>query len=1047
MYRLAACLFSLVLCQLTFAQNTATIYGSVNDSSGASVPAAAITATHLDTGAIRQSTTDSAGAYVFVQLPVGRFSIRVTAPGFKEFTATDILIQVSENRRVDVNLQLGDVSEKILVEAQAAQVETRSGTIGEVIDSKRIAELPLNGRNPVQLQLLIPGVGRRGGRDQQQNETVSVNGSAFRGNNYALDGGDNQDPFFNTPAPFPNPDALQEFSIETNGYGADKGRNAGAFISAVTKSGTNQFHGTAFEYLRNDKLNSRDFFARSVPPFKRNQYGGTFGGPIRKDQTFFFGSYQGTKERSAPGVTTSIVPTAEQRRGDFSSRAAALRDPNGGTFPGNIIPPSRMYGPTQTFLDTFIPLPNSAGGLLSFASAQRIDDTQVIGKVDHQLTTGHRISSRLLYNYNDTAQAVGSIPNLLASIVYRNWNGTISDTWIASPSIVNNFTFTAQNIRREQAAITPGNKGWKDFGTGIVRAHLEDTVVATDTNVIGYFQAFTRHPLFQERHFFHAREDVSISRRNHLIRFGGEWRYDKVDRVERFQGDPNIIFRGQITGDALADLMIGRPDSLAQSSGGESYPTGSEWSAFIQDDWKATRRLTLNLGLRWDPWTPQPDKRGAGAMFRPGQQSTFFPLAPAGLVWWGKDAGVLEKYGFGNHWKNFAPRFGCALDPTGSGKSSIRGGYGFFYAARALQNLGGGGPGFVLGLNINPIPGGLADPYRTIGGNPYPFTAPETDADRARFSFVRPVGVGGWDPDFRNGVVQQWNVSMQRQFFDSWVLQAAYVANKGNHLETTRQMNPGVFGRTGSLQQRRIYPEFSAIGQSSSEGNATYHSMQLSANRRFSRGLTLMASYTWAKGIDNLVNPQDGVNFSREKARSDLNIAHRVVGSFIWEMPRFRNLPRAARFAIDGWSINGIVSLESGLPFNVVSGRDNTGTGINADRPNLIGDPRLSTDRTRGELITRYFNPTAFQQNAAGTVGKAGRNLLEGPGEALVDIGLVKTFFLTERYQVQFRAEAFNAFNRVNLDNPNGNLAAAAVGRITGAGPPRVFQMALRFQF
>ncbi|MBM3734273.1 MAG: carboxypeptidase regulatory-like domain-containing protein [Acidobacteria bacterium] len=1031
-----------------FAQGTATLFGTASDSAGAVMPGVAITATHVQTGVTRQATTDSTGGYTLVQLPVGVFTLRAQAQGFKEYVQNEILLQVNENRRADFSMQLGQVTEQVEVSAQAAQVETRNGTIAEVIDSRRITDLPLNGRNPVSLQLLVAGAGRRGGRDQQQNETISVNGSGFRNNNYALDGGDNHDPFFNTPAPFPNPDALQEFSIETNGYGAEKGRNSGVFVSAVTKSGTNQIHATLFEYLRNDKLNSRDFFATRVPPFKRNQFGGTVGGPVRRDRTFFFGSYQATRERSAPGVTTSTVPTADMRRGDFSGVPRVVRDPNNNQpFAGNIIPASRIYQPSIKFMETFVPLPNLPGGLLSFASDQGIDDDQAVAKIDHQWSEKHRMFWRLLYNFNDTRQAVGTIPKLLASIVYRNWNGTYGDTWLISPTMVNSLTFTAQNIRRQQAAITPGNMGWRDFGSGIVRAHREDTVAATDTTVTGYFQAFTRHPLFQERHFFHIKNDLIVTRQAHLIKAGGEWRYDKVDRVERFQGDPAITFRGQITGDAAADLIIGRPDSVVQSSGAESFPIGQEMSLYIQDDWKVRRRLTLNLGLRWDPFLPPSDKRGTGAMFRAGQQSRFFPRAPLGMVYWAKDPSVPEPYGFGNLLANFAPRFGFAYDPFGDGKSSVRGGYGIFYGARALQQIGGGGPGYVLGINLNPVPGGMANPYQSIGGNPYPFDPPGTDSARASFEFVRPVSVGGWAEGFRNAVVQQWNFSVQRQLWSSWVVTAAYVASKGNHLETSPQINPGVFGRPGNLQQRRRFPDFSGIAPNASDGNMTYHSMQLTANKRLTRGLTVLASYTWARNIDNLGNPQDGEDFNREKAVSSNNIDHRFVGSFIWELPRLRNASKAARFLIDGWELNGIASVESGLYFTVVSGRDNTGTGVNQDRPDLVGNPFLPTSRPRGEQIARYYDPAAFRQNAAGTLGNAGRNLIPGPGEAVLDLGLVKTFYVTERHRVTFRTEAFNAFNRVNLDNPNGNLLAPNVGRITGSGPPRVFQLALRYQF
>jgi hypothetical protein len=416
------------------------------------------------------------------------------------------------------------------------------------------------------------------------------------------------------------------------------------------------------------------------------------------------------------------------------------------------------------------------------------------------------------------------------------------------------------------------------------------------------------------------------------------------------------------------------------------------------------------------------------------------------LVYWGKDPSVPGKYGFGNIYTNWSPRIGFALDPTGSGKSSVRGAYGIFYGSRSLQMLGGGGAGFVLTTNMNPVPGGLANPYQSIGGNPYPFDPPSTEQQRRSLSFVRPVAVGGWDPGFRNAVVQQWNFSLQRQMWQSWIFTAAYVASKGNHLETTRQDNPGVFGRPGNLQQRRIYPDFAAIGISSAEGNYTFNSLQLTANKRMSKGLTLMASYTWGRNIDNVADPQNGRDFRREKAVSLNNIDHRFVGSFIWELPRYRG-PAAVRQFLDGWEMNGIISLESGLFFNVVSGRDNSGTGINQDRPDLTGDPRLDSNRPRGSLIERYFNPAAFAQNAAGTFGNAGRNLLSGPGEALVDFGLVKTFRLTERHRIRFRAEVFNAFNRVNLDNPVGNLLAPNVGRITGAGSPRVFQLALRYEF
>jgi hypothetical protein len=1044
----------LLMASTTFAQNSATIFGTVSDSAGAVVPGVVVTVTHLETDTSRKTTTDAAGNYVFVQLPVGHFKLTGQSQGFKEYVQSDILLQVGEDRRADFPMEVGSVTERIEVAATAAQVETRRGTVSEVIDSRRISDLPLNGRNPVQLQYLAPGIGRRGGIDQQQNETVSVNGSGWRFNNYALDGSDNQDPFFDTAAPFPNPDALQEFSIETSSYAADKGRNSGAFVSAVTKSGTNQIRGTVFEYLRNDKLNARDFFALSVPPFRRNQFGGTVGGPVQRDKTFYFGSFQETKERSAPGVVTAIVPSDAQRHGDFSSLGKALKDPLGGNFPNAVIPASRLYQPSQKFLDAYIPEPNGAGGLLSFASGQSIDDYQAIVKVDHLWTASHHSSWRLLYNWNNNDQVAGTIPNLLASINYRNWNGNYSDTWVINPRTVNSITFAAQDIRRIQSAITPGGKTWTDFGAGVVHAPKEATAPAVSTNVVGYFNAFTRYPLFQERHFFDLKDDLSLTRGEHLIRLGAEWRYNVVDRVERFQGDAALTFRGALTGDSAADLLLGLPDQIQQSSGSELYPSGSEFNMYVQDDWKVSRRLTLNLGLRWDPYIPPGDKRGTGAMFLPGQQSTFFPLAPLGLVYWGKDAAVPDKYGYGDKFRNLAPRFGFAYDPIGDGKSSVRGSYGIFYTVRALQNMGGGGPGYVLALNITPVPGGLLDPYSSIGGNPYPFTAPQSAADRAKFTFVQPVSTGSFDPTFRNGIVQQWTFSVQRQLWRSLVVTAAYVGSKGNHLESTKDENPGVFGPVGTLQQRRLYPAFSSIAETSSEGNMTYHSMQLNANRRLAGGITVLASYTWSKNIDNGsgngvsdTGPRDGVNFSAEKGLSPNNMPQRFVGSFIWELPKYKGRSAFARIALNGWEVNGIITLESGLFFNLLSGRDNSGNGILLDRPDLIGNPYLPSDRPKSQLIAEWFNPAAFRQNASGTYGNFGRNVLEGPSNRNLDLGAVKTFLITERHRVMFRAEAFNALNHVNLGLPNATLLSATVGRITSDNPPRVFQMALRYQF
>ncbi len=1033
-----------------WAQGTVTIFGAITDSSGALIPGAGVTVTNSQTGLSRKMVSDTAGTYIVSQLPVGIYSVRIEAQGFKTAIRRDIPVQVNENRRVDVSMEVGSVTESLTVTGEIAQVETREGTLKEVVDSQRMVELPLNGRNPLQLQYLVAGVGARaaGGGGQAQNQVAPVNGARNNANNYTLDGGDNHDPFFNTAAIFPSPDALHEFSIQTNAYGADRGRNAGANMIALTKSGTNQFHGTLFEFLRNEKLNARNFFAITVPPFRRNQYGGTLGGPLRKDRTFFFVSFQGTRERSAPGSVTATVLTPAQRTGDFSGLSRALTDPAGGVFPGNRIPASRLYSPAVKFLDAFVPTPNLGPSLVTFASQQTVDDDQFVAKVDHSLSSSNQLSIRLLHNSNDSRQVTGNLPGFLASIQYVNWNLVASDTHIFSPEMINSFTFSLHDIDRRQLPIVPGNRTWTDFGAGLVRPFTEDYPAAHDTGLDGYFQAFSRFPLNQFRTAWQFADSVSISKARHLVKIGGDIRRAAVYRAEAFRSDPYLRFRSTFTGDAAADFLLGRAAQILQNSPDLIRPRGGEWDLFVQDDWRVSSRLTLNIGLRWEPYLPDYELEDRVAQFRLGQQSTQFPLAPRGLVYAG-DAGV-SRSGFSRRWWDLGPRFGFAYDPFGTGKTSLRGGYGVFHATRRLQSASNTGPAYVRRLNIDNPPGGLLNPYLETG-NPWPFQPPLSRDQRATFKFGRPVTMETDDPDLRGSIAQQWNLNVQRQIGGTFVVTAAYVGGKGNHLFLLNQINPGIYGAPGrNLDERRpLYPDFGAIATDFSSGNSTYHALQLTLNKRMSRGFTILANYTWAKSIDNASadddTPANPFDLSKEKGLSDFDIPHRFVASYIWELPK----PAGGIVGqlLGGWETNGILTLESGTPFDLTSGRDNSASGVNQDRPDLAGDPRLPSGRSKDALIREYFNKTAFVQNRVGTFGNVGRNILRGPGLATLDFGLVKSFRITESNRLQFRAEAFNLFNRVNFGNPNAGLAARTFASITSAGSPRVFQLALKYVF
>jgi len=1037
------------------AQGTATIFGTVTDPSGGAIPSATVTVTNKETGAARKTTTGPAGDFVLSQLPIGTYAVKAEAAGFKTFVQDNIPLQVDENRQVNITMAVGAVTDSITVQAEAVQVETRSGSLKEVIDSARIAELPLNGRNPLQLQYLVAGSGGVVSAGQEQNDSVSINGSRPNTNNYTLDGADNHDPYFNTPSVFPNPDALEEFSLQTSVYSADRGRNAGAIMNAVTRSGTNTLHGTLFEFVRNEKFNARNFFANSVPPFKRNQFGGTLGGPIRRDKTFYFGSVQRTTERSTPGVLNPTVLTAEQRKGDWSNAGLRnpLKDPLGGTFPNNIIPASRLSQPAQKFLDAFVPLPNRPPNQYSYASQQKINDTQIVVKLDHMLRQSSRLSGRMLYNTNDNYQVANNstLPGFLALIQYRNWSGAGTHTWVLSPRLVNNFTFSYNQIDRDQVPIVPGNKGWHDFGAGFVRAWPDDPLIGFDTNVAGYFQPQSRYPLHHYRKNFQFSESLSWTLGAHFLRVGGDIRRNVLNLQENFQTDPALVFQATFTGNSAADLLLGLPTRFTQIAPDSNRPRVTEIAAFVQDDWKVSRRLTLNLGLRWDPFFPFSDPDNRFAQVRFGQQSTVFPSAPLGYVFPG-DRGVPAAT-YNNQINDWGPRFGFAFDPTGRGKFSIRGGYGIFYSQirqQANNQISNNQP-FSIKLDVQNPSGGLEKPYADTG-NPFPFYAPRTPEQIRAYKFLLPLNVTQWNPDMRNAIAQQWNLTLQREL-KGWVASAAYVGSKGNHLFVQNELNPAVYGAPGrTVDARRVYyPTFSSITDYSATGNSTYHSLQLTANRRMSRGLTVLANYTWSKFLDTGSGdgavPQNPYDRNAEKAPSNQDIPHRLVTSFIYELPSLKGSSPIVRQIAGGWELNGIATANSATPFTVTSGRDNSGTAVNNDRPNVVGDWHLPSGRSKAEKIQQYFNIAAFAQNPPGTFGNAGRNILRGPFRYNFDIGAIKNFAVREGHRIQFRSEFFNILNHANLSNPNGNAANVNFGRILGAGNPRVIQLALKYQF
>ena len=1014
----------------------------------------------------RRSPLTNAASSVSRNWPIGGYDLEVRAAGLRTAIRKNIELLTAQEVDLTVKMELGPVTESVSVTSEATLLQTSSSSVQASMDVRQMEELPLNGRNPLQLIVLTPGASLSAvdtTDGQQDNTGVTVNGTRPSDNNYNMDGGAYTNTWFGSAPVLPNPDTLQDFTVQASNFSA-RNSGGGALVEMSTRSGTNRFRGTLFEFLRNEKLNARGIFGAERAPFQRNQFGGTFGGPLRKDRTFFFLSYQGTRERSSPSLKRAQPPTAGMRAGDLSSIVAPMYDPlNGQLFPNKQIPKSRLDPIVQTILQKAYPLPTGPGRTLVVEPDADKNDDQTLIKIDHVLSTNNQITGRYFFDRYPFQRDTGSFPGLYGGNLFRNQSLTVRDTHTAGPNLVLIFSGTWSRFNRLQSPVTPVTL--TSLGVKIPRAREMDYVEGIRFNISGFGNLFSGGALQQIPETQQYKASAAINHGEHGLHFGIDYSRVRNYHFDMSQAEGQFTFNGRRTsiasvrnsGSAIADALLGLPSQYLQNSGRTNNLLETRAHFYIQDDWRVARKLTLNLGLRWEPWLPLEDNDGAEknrlAGFMAGVQSVVAPNAPRGLVFPG-DPGIPATI-YRRDWNNLAPRVGFAWNIFDAGRTVLRGGYGIFYKTIQAQVLAKATEIQPFALQVNrqdDIPS-VADPYAGYpGGSPFPFRSPSSLKD---VKFSLPVAGQAVDPMARTGYLQSWNLTLEQKVPGDFVVSTAYVGNKGTKIWGSILANPAVYGpgaTAGNIESRRLYPGLGQFVTRSPFVFTNYHALQISVVRRARSGLTLLANYAWSKSIDTASEAnnnggvaQDPWHPNLDRAVSNFDVKHLANFAVVYDLPALKFGPRPFRSFVNGWQTNGILTLRSGLPLTVETGRDNSLTGANNDRADVVGDPARPAG---ADAMEAWFNPAAFVPNAMGAFGNSGRNILRGPGLLSLDLSLFKNFRLSERMRIQARGEAFNAMNRRNLGNPVVALTNANVGQINNmTGNPRVIQIGLKLMF
>ena len=1050
---------------------TGTILGGVKDAQGGVVPGATVTATNLGTQYSRSAVTDGAGEYALRLLPVGNYKVEVTIPGFKNFSQTGIVLEVGRNARVDATIELGTVSETVSVVGDSPLVDTASSSLARTVGQNEVLNLPLVNRDLYSLLNLTGGVSDNTNSNSlggpEQLTTINGSGKAQMGTvNFQLDGGNNTAGLRGTGNPAPNPEAVQEFRVLTNGYAAEYGRYSAGVVDVVTKSGTNVFHGAGFEFFRNEKLNAPRWVPPGTPsakdPLDRNQFGGAFGGPVAKSKTFFFASYSGLRQEETYYRNTAVVPTALERAGDFSQSSLKPRDPmTGVAFPGSIIPTARFDLAAKAIQDKFVPLSNLPNNFYEVRAPDPIQTDEGTFKLDHQISATQSLALSYFYQtgtdtqpLSGTAQSQsggGNIPWVDRDFKWNQHNINLAHTWTLSPTTINQLRGTY--VRQFGARV---NRPTTSLGDLNSKFTIQGDPTLPRLTVTGFFTGQTSIAGPDAgSNYVGLKDAISISRGRHSFKVGGDFSYEKIIHDTLLDNYGVFTFNGSKTGNAYADFLLGVPSTMTQDAPVRKTDNGAYISAFAQDDFRIHSRVTLNLGVRYDLQFPFTDPQNRKLAFVPGQQSTVTASAPVGLLFpgdTGVSRGIVE-----TDVNNIAPRVGFAWDPKGDGRTAVRAAFGMFYGSITGNewNTTADNQPFTVRQSF-PTVFTLADPYRNLPGGvgPFPFSySPGTPR------FTLPAQVFGPSLDFVWPVSYQTNVTVEREIGRSFSVSASYVVSNARHLASGVDNNYPVFGpgaTAANVNARRPYlpGTIGAATVLSSIFGSDYKGLQLSAERRGSH-LSAKAYYSFGRGYDDvdfqgggLPGVQSAARLADERARTSADRRHMFSLSGVWKVDYFKDSASPLSVLARDWTVSAIVILQSGTPLTIASGQDRNLDGVTNDRADLVGDPSVDHSQSRDVLIEGWFNVAAFAQPALGTNGNTGRNIIDGPGYRNADLGLFRDVRLKGRAMFQFRLEATNVLNTVNLSNPGLNLAAPATfGKIRSAKNMRQIQLGARVSF